>query len=1112
MLPSEPPRLILAASAALRFSALREVLLAFPPAQEVLILGGSRLPLDDLVRSVAAVRPTFGLHRMTLLSAAVMLGAFPLAAQGLSPVSHLGLTALVARTAFEAYNAGELQHVGPVVRAPSFPRALLRTLDELHAASVAPDSLRDLGPGAHDVAVLLRRYGLKLAEAKIADRAVLLREAAGALAVPPSAAHARFAAMPKVFVDLPITEGAEAAFVRALAQGAPSTIATLPSGDTRSRRALTSLGFVEEPLQEVVRTAVDRLKARLFAPEQASATPEGEDPNVVFFSAPGEGREMVEVVRRIHDEAKRGVRFDEMAVLLRSPELYRDHLEHALRRGSVPAYFSIGTKRPHPSGRAFRALLACAREGLSANRFAEYLSLGQVPTAEEVARAESSVDHVRAAGDAVPAGLTGTPVPPAPADDDEPPTSMPGPVSFGTLRAPHRWEKLLVDASVLGGKDRWARRLAGLEADLRREKEGLAREEPESAKIPLLERSMADLHDLRDFVLPIIERLATFSVPCTWGEWFTRLGDLAGCTLRRPEAVLTRLAELLPMGDIGPVPIDEVCEVLADALSTIEEPPPLDRHGRVLVTSIGDVRGLSMRVVFVPGLAERLFPIRPREDPLLLDDVRRLVAERGQAPLMTQADRSHDERLLLHLAVGAAEERIYLSYPRVETAESRPRVPSFYGLDVLRATTGVLPDTDTIERDAARVAGARLAWPAPKDATRAIDDVEHDLAILGPLLRERGADRKGRARYLLELHKDLGRSLRARYARWEVASLNGVDGLVHVSDKTLGLLAKRRPTEKPYSATALQHFAACPYRFYLSAIMGLAPRETGARIDELAPAARGQITHEVQAEVLRTLRDRGDLPLDEALLPEAQELCDRVLDEVAGRFEDELAPPILRVWRDDIERIRGDLGVWLKTTAAPTGPWIPAHFELSFGLGQADGPDSRKEAVQVGDRFLMRGAVDLVERHLDGRALRVTDYKTGMNFTQEGLMVGGGEVLQPVLYGLAVEAMFAGVSSVPVEEGRLYFCTAKASYSERVVPLDGRARRAGLGVLTHIDRAIQSGQLLPLPREEDTCKRCVYRAVCGPHELERMGRKQKKPESWPDPGLLEDLTNMRREP
>ena len=72
-----------------------------------------------------------------------------------------------------------------------------------------------------------------------------------------------------------------------------------------------------------------------------------------------------------------------MAVLLRAPQLYGSLLESALRRAGVPAWFARATSRPDPAGRAFLALLDCALENLSARRFAEYLSLAQVPNLDE---------------------------------------------------------------------------------------------------------------------------------------------------------------------------------------------------------------------------------------------------------------------------------------------------------------------------------------------------------------------------------------------------------------------------------------------------------------------------------------------------------------------------------------------------------------------------------------------------------------------------------------------------------------------------------------------------------------------------------------------------------
>ena len=124
-----------------------------------------------------------------------------------------------------------------------------------------------------------------------------------------------------------------------------------------------------------------RLQRHIF--NDVVAAPQAQlDEQVVVFSAPGESRECVEIVRRVLALAHEGIAFDRMAVLLRSPQEYRSHLEEAFGRANVPVYFARGAVRPDPAGRAFHALLCCAAENLSAQRFAEYLSLSQVPDAK----------------------------------------------------------------------------------------------------------------------------------------------------------------------------------------------------------------------------------------------------------------------------------------------------------------------------------------------------------------------------------------------------------------------------------------------------------------------------------------------------------------------------------------------------------------------------------------------------------------------------------------------------------------------------------------------------------------------------------------------------------
>src|SRR5439155_966796 len=173
-----------------------------------------------------------------------------------------------------------------------------------------------------------------------------------------------------------------------------------------------------------------------------------------------------------------------------------------------------------------------------------------------------------------------------------------------------------------------------------------------------------------------------------WGQWPPRLRALATAALREPDGVLATLAELEPMAPIGPIDLDEVQLVLGPRLRELTVPPARRRYGAVLVAPAEAARGLAFDIVFVPGLAEKLFPRKIVEDPILLDPHRRAL----EVPaLATQPARVGAERLALRLAVGAARERVVLSWPRVDIEQARPRVPSFYGLEALRAASGRPP-------------------------------------------------------------------------------------------------------------------------------------------------------------------------------------------------------------------------------------------------------------------------------------------------------------------------------------------------------------------------------------------------------------------------------------
>jgi len=1080
-------RVITSTSAAARLAAARDFLGRFPPATELIIVGASRGAADDLARAVARdAGATFGITRFSLTELAARAAAAGLADARRVPGTQAGAEAIAAQAVFDALKADELTYFEPVARMPGFPKALARTLHELRLAGVGPDSLgtKDRGPrtkdrGLADLTTLLTRMEEQLDLSSVDDRAALFRAAADAC----RAGQVRWTAVPILLLDVPLDSRAEQEFVAALTARSPAVLATVPDGDQLARAALTSLGGAIEDHVDRAPAACDLANLRRYI-FQADRPPVREPAgDVRLFSAPGEGREAVEIVRRVLDEAARGVPFDEMAVFLRTPQQYLGLLEHACARGDVPVYFDRGTSRPDPAGRAFVALLSCAVDGLSAKRFDEYLSLGQVPQFADAATTRPPVvtplDEVFSQEQTIDPD----PEPPAPVDSDD------EAVVAGTLRSPWKWEELIVESSVVGGrtreegKTRWRRRLDGLAADYRYRIAELRKEEPESARINRFERDLRNLSHLRQFALPIVDALAEWPDRATWGEWIELFGDLAMRGLRKPTRVLRTLADLRPMAAVGPVTIEEARDVLHDRLVTLDRDPPARRYGCLFVGTPHQARGRSFRVVFVPGLAERVVPQRPREDPLLLDEARRSL----DAALVGQDERGSAERLLLRIAIGAASERLYLSYPRLDVSETRARVPSFYALDVVRAITGRVPDHRVLASEAAEEGGASLAWPAPKDADRAIDDLEHDLAILKPLLDSREpAAVRGHAHYLLGLNESLRRSVIGRWARGR-SPWSPSDGLIKVAPGTQAALDKHRLGRRAFSLSALQRFATCPYQFLLATIYRLQPWEEPEPLVRMDPLTRGSLFHSAQTEFYRAMKADGRLPVDGARVADAIATLDSVLDRVAGEYAEKLAPAIDRVWRDEIDELRRDLGIWVQKIA-DGGPWHPEYFEFSFGLhDEGRDPRSVPDPVLVGDRFLLHGSVDLIEHRPDLDVLRVTDHKTGKNRSNPDLIVGRGMVLQPVLYSLVVERALAK----KVVEGRLFYATTVGGFADHSIPMTDYTRAQGLQVLEIVDRAVEGGFLAAAP-DERACTWCDFRPVCGPREEERIKRKARE--------------------
>jgi|SRR5579875_2209277 len=996
---------------------------------EALVIAPTHLAGEDLAHR-AIGRGSLGVHRLTMIQLAADLARPEMARLGLAPLTLLGTEALAARVAAGCLKESKISYFAPVSALPGFARALARTLDELRMNRTVHAVLAESGAPGADLAILLARYEREMQASALADRARIFD-----LAISAARGPHRWLGLPLVWLDVPLRSASEREFFDAVAGRAPAVI---------------RCEIAEEAGDPPPASELEHLRAYLFE----SSPPAGPRSGALdVFSAPGEGLEAVEIARRIARLARGGRRLDEVAILLRDPQRYQPMIEEALRRASIPAYFSRGTPRPDAGGRAFLALLACALEKCSASRFAEYLSLGQMPAAD----AEPFSGWIGADDEMLPA-------------DDGAIEAGPETDESKVARAPSAWEKLLVDAAVIGGRDRWQRRLSGLDRELELRIQALEREDD-----PLREhlaRKLEQLRQLESFALPLIGVLDALPAAALWKEWIEKLSNLARLALRRPEPVVALLAEFEPMGEIGPAPLEEVTEVLSERLRFLRREPPRRPYGRVFVGSIEEARGCEFPFVFLPGLAEGIFPRRALEDPLLLDEFRRAI----DPSLVRRDGRVQEERTLLRIAAAAAREGLIASYPRMDVAEGRPRVPSFYALELPRAIDGRLPELKSFEQQAREGSAARLNWPAPHAVEDAIDDAEYDLVTL----------RQARsARHLMEVNPHLARSLRARWKRWSEKWTNA-DGLITQDQAARAALAAHRLRERPWSPSSLQQFAVCPYKFALHGIFGLRPRAESAPIEQMDPLTRGALFHQVQFALLGELKKREWLPVGAARLPEALELADAVLDRIEMRYHEDLAPAIERVWRSEIDDLRTDLRGWLRHVSTQDSGWEPIHFELAFGLAgdtDRDAASTPEEADLPECGVRLRGSIDLVERQTATNKVRVTDHKTGKVPETTPHLVGGGKYLQPLLYGLAAEKLLGQT----VECGRLLYATHQGGYQAIEIKLDHRARLFLTKLLANIDASIAEGFLPPAP-QKDACKACDYRPVCGPYEELRAAR------------------------
>jgi ATP-dependent helicase/DNAse subunit B len=546
-----------------------------------------------------------------------------------------------------------------------------------------------------------------------------------------------------------------------------------------------------------------------------------------------------------------------------------------------------------------------------------------------------------------------------------------------------------------------------------------------------------------------------------------------------------RVRELL--NDRRTISLAEFARLLRDLFEsqTIVESPT--ERDRVRVVEAADVRNLDVPHLFLMGLSEASFPRGRRDDCFYSAAERRDFLRKDRAGLEPPTPQQ-DEMLLFYSIVTRARQRLTLSYPSV-SASGQPLFPSPY----------VTAIRDLFYRPALVPAGQSDLDPVPS-RNQVLSTADLRLAATDEL----HFGRPGLFRALAAIPSG-GAPARGILAaadmdacRFEQNGFTPFEGWLQ-HGPSIARLAERYSPDYQFSATQLERYATCPYRFLLSDVLDLEPHDPVE--PEIDPRKRGLALHQVLADLHRS--PKGQPPSQ----PDRTALIAALRELVAGQFavaseipayeralqaaELEFAERFADLYCQQCEDYRAAIGDGWEE------PPSPRFVELAFGNVPGAGESTPEPAALPCVTFgpddspvRVRGRIDRIDvgRRGGKQVFTVIDYKTRWAPRYQLADIELGLSLQLAIYASA--ARRSGVLDPEASVFQMAYWTL--TLSGCVVGLRGKSKSLDMlnpevageientlhEVLPKIAERLRAGQF-PVTNANLECgKWCPYSTVC----------------------------------
>jgi ATP-dependent helicase/DNAse subunit B len=472
---------------------------------------------------------------------------------------------------------------------------------------------------------------------------------------------------------------------------------------------------------------------------------------------------------------------------------------------------------------------------------------------------------------------------------------------------------------------------------------------------------------------------------------------------------------------------NEAFQVFLDILGSERMPVVDDESGRVRVLSAASVRSLQVPYLFLAGLSEKAFSSPDREDRLYSEAEYLELIEKG-LPLVTRTERTREEMLLFYEALTRATKCLYLSYPALDEA-AQPLSPSPYLLEAVQACGG----TEIVRTPAADLR------PIPA-GDEPLSPAEFRVMAMADALAPRG-DISFFAGLLQSKIANLPAGLETIISRQDRQDFGPAEG-IFLGKPAQKLLAGEFSSQRCFTASELEQYAACPYRFLVQNILKLKPLEDiTLQLDALD---RGRIVHEALALFHRRVNesfgrpasprelepDEFDRMLENALHDSLPTHSNNPVRAALGEINRRLIANWLAEYRKQCES-------YDKLWSEFDQPLVPEFFETSFGQSKHRRTDavSIEEPLEFFDgkeTIRISGRIDRIDTGMVAgiNVFNILDYKSGKSLRFSDDETKRGTALQLPLYALAaIELLLNDRDSRPWRAG--YWNVAKDGFKPK---------------------------------------------------------------------------------